>query len=578
MFDKNLTTYIDKNASKWDTIEAIQNAYRLAKQRLISMGAQKVNLKIVPTGSATDGKTLTVSTKVFDDNKIPVSSQLDVFLGETVHEGLHILHTSFKDTHPKNKFHMQIMNIIEDERIERICAEQYPGYAAYLKVLHDYYFKLIFNKSYPENKIAECFQLLFCYVRCPYQIDADMASDNATFMAEMTAILSPFPETFKQMVSCSEKILDLFKGMGEKEDKKDDGEGESGKDSSKEKDGEKSESTSGPDGSDEKEAGKGEKSEKEEGRSAEEVMQEIADMVKGLLDSAANPDGAKEVEISEEIKEEFIQRAIENGDLDIKKKVFANYAEGSKKEYSRLKKEVAPFISVLRRNLFLTSQDRTNHLTGLRSGNLDTRKLAEAWQGAPTVYTQTTEHRKKKVNLCLLVDQSGSMGGQRIETAQKIATLFLEATKGVQNLNLFVYGHTADRPAQSTQVVIYREPGFNKNECISSCQAMANNRDGVAIDYVAERVRKFTQEPCLFIVLADGQPSASSYNMKEGITHTKAVVETISKKGFIPIQVGIQTTFGAKNPMFENSVEFHDLSQMVKELSKLLRKELGKLW
>ena len=170
------------------------------------------------------------------------------------------------------------------------------------------------------------------------------------------------------------------------------------------------------------------------------------------------------------------------------------------------------------------------------------------------------------------------MGGQRIETAQKIATLFLEATKGVQNLNLFVYGHTADRPALSTQVVIYREPGFNKNECISSCQAMSNNRDGVAIDYVAERVRKFTQEPCLFIVLADGQPSASSYHMKEGIAHTKAVVEEITKKGFIPIQVGIETAFGAKNPMFKNSVEFHDLSQMVKELSKLLRKELGKLW
>ena len=82
---------------------------------------------------------------------------------------------------------------------------------------------------------------------------------------------------------------------------------------------------------------------------------------------------------------------------------------------------------------------------GMRNGVLDTGKLAEAVQGVPTVYKRQGEVRSDRACVCMLVDESGSMYRHgRMLAARKTAVLLNEALSSIPNIELFIYGHTAD--------------------------------------------------------------------------------------------------------------------------------------
>jgi nitric oxide reductase activation protein len=93
----------------------------------------------------------------------------------------------------------------------------------------------------------------------------------------------------------------------------------------------------------------------------------------------------------------------------------------------------------------------------------------------------------------------------------------------------------------------------------------------------ANRVRKFTNRPCLFVVLSDGQPAASCYSSEDhGIMETREAVNQISKQGFYPIQIGIHTHYD-DNPMFKDWVQFSDFENMVNNVAKIVRDKIGKM-
>lgn len=113
----------------------------------------RIQLNVDAETSCTDGKTVIVSTKVYDDNKIDNNVKLDVFLGTTIHEFSHILYTDMAEIRKNrpNKFLFNLFNIIEDERIEYNTTQNYPGYANFIGQAKYYYFDLLYKKA--ENRM-----------------------------------------------------------------------------------------------------------------------------------------------------------------------------------------------------------------------------------------------------------------------------------------------------------------------------------------------------------------------------------------------------------------------------------------
>ena len=197
----------------------------------------------------------------------------------------------------------------------------------------------------------------------------------------------------------------------------------------------------------------------------------------------------------------------------------------------------------------------------MRSGVLDTNKLAEAFQGVPTVYLREGEVKTDKVAVCVLIDESGSMGGVRIQAARDTAILINEAIGQVPNVELFIYGHSGDMKREySTEMYVYREKGYVPKFSLGSVRARSQNRDGIAILETAKRVRKQTKNPVLFFILSDGAPCAGAYGGESAMRHVRECVTKTEQLGFYVIQVCINHSYDP-GKMFRNYVIMENMSE-----------------
>lgn len=259
---------------------------------------------------------------------------------------------------------------------------------------------------------------------------------------------------------------------------------------------------------------------------------------------------------------------------------FIKNTKGSQDLYLRIAKNVSRFVPMIKKQVMNVEKNTTINVYGCRQGLLDTTKIAEAIQEVPQVYYRTGQVKTSKVSIAVLVDESGSMWDRKESVAREAAILLNEAFGNLQGVDLYIYGHTADSTDnkygdKSTDIRIYKEPGFNNAYALTDIQARYENRDGVAILETAKRIRKFTSTPCIMFVISDGQPSARGYRDSVGIKDTKEKVKIVEKMGFEVIQVTIDYLGTEVKEMFSKTISLEDnLDDLPKELGKVLKKTI----
>ena len=197
--------------------ELYLNAVNLARQMIVAMNTPfRVNVRVSPKRSCTDGHTVYVATKVFDDPELPLGKKLDTFLGLTVHEGSHLLYTDFKELE-KNDYIIvhKLQNIFEDERIERELGEQKPGLANFLKATKYYYFDL-YEKRQEEEKVepndaTRLFNAILSLVRYPARLDVEDAKRFADELLQVRDLLTPYPESTRECIEVAKEVYELLK-------------------------------------------------------------------------------------------------------------------------------------------------------------------------------------------------------------------------------------------------------------------------------------------------------------------------------------------------------------------------------
>ena len=96
---------------------------------------------------------------------------------------------------------------------------------------------------------------------------------------------------------------------------------------------------------------------------------------------------------------------------------------------------VRRYIPAISKALKCSSMEYKLIHRGMRSGVLDTGKLAEAFQGVPTVYMREGEVRTEKIAVSILIDESGSMWNSGDIPARDTAVLLNEALSTVPNVD-----------------------------------------------------------------------------------------------------------------------------------------------
>ena len=547
--------------------ELIKRAYSLAKDTITAMDPPfKVCIKITTNrggSSGTDGRLVCVNTAMFDDEELSVGEKLDTFLGVTVHEGCHLLYTDLTFLKEMSKPVIKhIWNISEDERVEQLCGEYKPGLANFLEKSKYYYFDQYYldyvvplekeHSLTPFRRILNCFLHI---IRYPKYLKEEEIIEFGHYLLEVKKVLCPYPTSTKEAADAAQKVFEIIKDFYEEIEKE-----------SSDSEGEESESDI------KKRAYEKLTKDSEEASSA---LEKIAGAPKSMPTEFGGKGGLDPSDIStdvlkdDELLGEVCEGVVELGES---KDSFFSKMPDCREEYMKAASKIKRYVPAISKILRGHCKEYKLVHRSMRSGVLDTNKLAEAYQGVSTVYLREGEVKTDKVSVCVLIDESGSMNGERIRAARETAILINEAIGNIPNVELYIYGHSGDiKRSYSTELYVYRERGYSPKFSLGSCEARSENRDGVAILEVAKRVRKQTKNHVLFFILSDGSPCAGGYYGDSAIRHVKSVVSGVERLDFSVIQVCINHVYNPGD-MFRHFVILEDMSTLSSELGKIIKK------
>jgi nitric oxide reductase activation protein len=287
----------------------------------------------------------------------------------------------------------------------------------------------------------------------------------------------------------------------------------------------------------------------------------------------ASPEAEHRGKLSESVvKYDYKEEWIEDKDYQsVFRKVVSN-----QENYENYLKEVAGDGARLANVLWTKVFNETKKLYGMQNGDLDDNKIVEAVNGIKTVHTLKIPKKDKKVNIIVLIDESGSMYGRKAMDAARMAVMLEHAYKVFPVGQLFIYGFTSDHGEDFNTVYRYREPGLDVKFGLGSVEGRSNNRDGHAIRAVAKRVRKFTQDPMLYFIISDGQPAGERYSGTGAIKDTANAIKEVTKMKFYPIQIGIEVDESIQAKMYTDFINYKSSRQMVEGIRKLLLQKAHK--
>ena len=541
-------------------------------------------------------------------------TNLDIVAGLSIHEKLHLVHTQplvkWQKTYAydnrlsdaQTDLLHSIGNIIEDEYIESQLAKTHAGYVTYIDKVKEHFFAKHDIETIKGNVIADVLNTLLAMVRFPSTISDERKKRHAKhiqfFARALKDALVNRESTLVAIQSIYEYMYQLAKEEASKRD-----------DTSEEEILERAETRmselleewgDSDDGYSEDDirrikdrliAQEREDAERSDRYAPEKALREAlsksaremadysreSDLISQRLDKAIRD--LADSEYDEEEWDSGRALGLRQGTKVTWRNQHASEYEGEL--YNETVKKMKSSIGQLKRKIQLYGDTKIHTIRNQRRGKLDKKMLHKIPLGRPDLFKNVIVDEDKPLDVCLLVDESGSMGSWKMDKARQTAIALREALKDNQALNLWVFGHTADgyewHKEGETNMSVYWSPTYQSDvKAIGSMKARAENRDGMALLASAERVK--AESPSmgsnkLMIVISDGEPSADRYRFAVGVPHTKKCVKHLEGQGWSIIQVGIS---GARErsmrEMFSNYMLVDDTNELPAKISKIIRK------
>lgn len=181
------------------------------------------------------------------------------------------------------------------------------------------------------------------------------------------------------------------------------------------------------------------------------------------------------------------------------------------------------------------------------------------------------------IAVALRIDESASMSAfGRLEAAKQAAVALYEFCTRC-GIPIMVYGDTADR-SKLEQMSIHAYVDFESKDAdekyaLMNIQARSNNRDGMALRIISDRLLNAPQRTKLIISISDGQPKAMpDYSGEKAACDMKDTLQEFRRKGiqFLAAAIGqdkeaIRELYGA-----ENTLDITDLRQLPARLVQII--------
>jgi cobalamin biosynthesis protein CobT len=587
-------------------------------EKIARILARQFHVNVVFEGNQakTDGKTIFLP--FFNDMTPELQADLNGYLD---HEVGHCVFTSFPDfSKVRTHFHKELLNVVEDIRIERAMMKKFPGTKYHITPLREKVTaksKLIYNTFPWTVRFVVAVQWTMEGREVP--VDNEIARHMAACKPEIEKLNSC--TTTLQLYNLTKTICEKL-SQDREEEKKEAKEAsdtaknnaQNGSKSSKGEAKPSDKSNSPGNDSSDSQSAKGEKSEKNKAESSKQNAKNGSEE-KSQKDKKENeqsegqgsmPSSDPKVSAKKESADSMLNESMGNPsssfdshEIDVHRMINKQLGEVIKKEesngyrYGPRSSKMA--LAVTTRYDVVTDfskkgddkkyEENIRWKSEREQGTLNTRDLAKMTisPNYRHIFKETLKNETDKVAVSIVVDLSGSMAGPKLTIAQETAVAMSEALKGL-GMAFEVSGfHTlysremelmgASRGSRFTRLTqkihhqVFKAFDNSKLDGLACMRSDGCNDDGESIFWAAKRLADRQETRKILIVLSDGMPKSDADDqvLQNDLRYRLAAIE---KSGIETVGIGI-TTDAVKH--------FYKDFLIVNDVKDLTRVCMGKL-
>lgn len=567
----------------------------------------RINPETSHSFSALTTNMIQLGTVIFADERFSQQKKVDAMFAVMLHEMFHKRYTNrdialwakvdMSNYYDNNitvaavkrllptQVHVDVLNILEDHRIERLGLRDFPGYVFYFDALREYIFTfqkkkqfmvaqmlgapieyLMFKVLIPEmlpwfvGKVEDAYAAVTSLV--PITRDSLFAifdkidryvSDNKDLvysddfeelMRAVTGIIALFPKDVKNAIENGTPQKKGDRYSSPHSDFMFDNDPEASQD----------------DDYDE---------------SIDAIKEELTKKAEAIEKAQAQPSTSS---TAEKVRVERLVIIDANSSVFEDVHIYSPIPRAPGPELMAEAKTISNHIS---RDLgFLASRLNQNHTSyELTEGELDEEELYSI-NFSQTLFMEEEQNPGFELDFGILIDESGSMTDKaKIKRAIASAAGIAMACLDSLHVNMFVYGHSNDRHQNGHLGVelyeyINTKRGIRDWKTIFSAKGAGGNADGYAIAKVGEIMLKDSQcRQKVLVVISDGLPAAHQYGGTGGEKHVRQVVDLLEHKGIEVIQLCIDNIERSQY-MFKHYIPYDKAGSFGKNLREIMQKKL----
>ena len=585
--------WFDDNSSVVDDALGVEEPKKKEKNHILLAGYQRaignfvriVGGKDIPVrfasrgDSYTDGKTVTIGANLSEKN-------FDQTVGLALHEGSHIAFSDFKaleraqyndwldgKSHAHREFFKNMINYVEDRRIDNLVFKSSPGYKGYYHTLYSKYFNHktismgLASMEYREVDFDSYLFRIINFTNSETDLTALPFLDKIWNLVDLKNIgrLEGTSGAIEVARNICEVIFPLIDARSNRQQE----EGNDGGSEEQQGDNQDSQDNQGsggdvdsdmdmtPQDSDSSQGQPQPLSPKMKKR-LDNLVQKEMDLLDGktpksrlskrdqeITDSVAKSGARLEEAGDGQIGKtkvvlipNFTQELIDSNIFPFTWKKPTGYVSYHHKGKMEVINNGIRLGTLLGKKLKVRGEERELIFTRQRSGKINKRLVSELGFNNANVFSQTRVERYNKANLHLSIDGSSSMSGNKFDKAMTSAVAICKAADMAGNIRVVVsfrYTHK-DQPV----VLIAYDSSKDKIQKIknlwSSLSASGTTPESLCFDAMMDNfLQTSNSEDNYFINYSDGAPYFSSQNTyyygQYAARHCKKMVKNLKNRG-----------------------------------------------
>jgi len=633
-WDNNSSIFDDEPVKKGVDLVALAS-YRRAISNFVSIVTGESDIKVTFKASGdsyTDGKSVVISSKL--DDKL-----FDSTVGLALHEGSHIKLSNFdflkglENSIPQEYYNRagdkgynksevlgmvkDLLNYVEDRRIDHYVFTSSPGYKGYYHSLYDKYFhSKVIDKALKSNEYTDLDWDSYIF----RIINLTNKNSDLNALPQLSLIRSIIFSKVKELNSTEEAfqialmVFDCIlnnlpdgventdEDTGEVSVQKGDGSSDSDGDSIGGESGDSSDSGDKPELTENQKKQLGNAINKQKKFMDGDISKKaLSKKDKSSMD-AVEASGMKYVDVAGDMTDRWSGKKTPTKVLMVKK-FTKSLAEsdtismiyrpgngwGRTDEYTEAINKGLVMGTMLGKKLQVRGESRETKWTRLNSGRIDKRLISELGFGNEKVFNNTFIESYSDAFLHISVDASGSMGGSKWLNTQTCVAAIAKACSMINNVDLVIsYRSTQNtngnhyysrRGSKSYPLMLIaydsRVDKINKIKNLFPLLTPAGTTpEGLCFEAIMKEIEVGSNDKdSYFLNLSDGMPMFGNddidYHHDTAIDHTKKMVKMIRERGvkvlsyFIGDSYEMDRSKSTFTKMYGSDAEFIDVTSVL---------------